>query len=108
MATKDVQTTDLVETIAKAVVTANKAIEGEVITSTIKTMTEDEYREYSKKNGRVMGRAEGVKTKISMEEYGVLMKEPSWSEKDIMEKHGLTNEDMDAIKAKFKNSQRGK
>ena len=59
----------------------------------IKVMTPDEYREYSKEKGLIMGRHPNQKTKCSIEELRALINS-NWTPKMVMEKHGLSAEDL--------------
>ena len=56
-------------------------------------MTPDEYAAYSKENGCVMGRKIGTKTKCSIEELRALINS-KWTPSMVMEKHGITAEDL--------------
>lgn len=58
----------------------------------ITILTATEYDEYSKANGRVMGRKKGQKTKCSIEELRALINS-KWNPKQIMDKHGMDDED---------------
>ncbi|MDB4681407.1 hypothetical protein OAE88_00705 [bacterium] len=99
MAQTKTETTELVDTIAHAVVKANQVLDVEIVKEpTSVTMTAAEYMEYSEKNGTFMGRAEGVKTKLTAEEYVVLKNTPEWDEAKIMKKHGITKEELASVK----------
>ena len=56
--------------------------------SKVVIMTADEYEEYSKANGRVMGRPKGKKTKCTIEELRALINS-GWKPSRIMGKHGM-------------------
>ena len=60
--------------------------------SNITILTATEYAEYSKANGRVMGRKVGQKTKCSIEELRALINS-KWTPKQIIAKHGMSDED---------------
>ena len=72
------------------------AVEGTVVGKNIRVFTADEYREYSKANGTVMGRPEGTKTVLSPEEFVVLSRE-DWTPAMIMEKHGIDLAELQAV-----------
>ena len=60
--------------------------------STIMVMTTSEYEEYSKKNGRIMGRRPDQKTKCSTEELRVYINAGRLP-KELMDKHGMSEEE---------------
>lgn len=66
----------------------NQAVEGEVLGAGIKVMSASEYHDYSKANGRHMGRENGEKTLLTSEEFVVLHK-AGWSPRNMMDKHGI-------------------
>jgi hypothetical protein len=59
----------------------------------IHVMTPDEYRGFSAKSGRIMGRLPDQKTDCSIEELRALINS-NWTPKMIMEKHGLDESDL--------------
>lgn len=61
-------------------------------------MTADEYAEYSKANGRIMGREADAKTKMTPEEFVVLYNS-NWTPKMMMDKHGLTLDELKNVAA---------
>lgn len=75
-------------TRSRAVAKRNEVVEGEIVGSGVMVMTADEYAQYSKESGRVMGREQGQKTVLTPEEFVVLSKD-GWSPKRMMEKHGI-------------------
>lgn len=56
------------------------------------TMTTEEYAEYSKANGRIMGRRPDQKTKCTTQELRVLIN-AGWTPQMVMEKHGMSEEE---------------
>jgi hypothetical protein len=66
---------------------------GQIQGLNIKIMTPDEYREYSEENGLIMGRRPEQKTVCSIEELRALINS-NWTPKMVMEKHGLTADDL--------------
>ena len=90
---------ELVETIANAVVKANETVNAEIV-GEVKTYTALEYQELCKKNGTVWGRAKGQKTKLTAEEYIVLSNNPEWNDKSIMDKHGISADELAVVKRK--------
>ena len=60
------------------------------------TMTTTEYAEYSKANGRNMGRAEGQVTVLTTQELRVLLN-ASWKPSMIIEKHGISKEKLQQV-----------
>ena len=67
---------------------------GQIQGLNIKVMTPDEYREWSKEeNGLIMGRRPDQKTECTIEELRALINS-NWTPKMVMEKHGLTAEDL--------------
>lgn len=89
--------TELVETIAKTVMETQKAINGTVVKGSITRYKAEDYKAMSKKNGTVMGRKKGQKTKLRPEELRILLNE-RWSVEDIMDKHGITPAEFANIK----------
>lgn len=73
-----------------------KAVEGEVIAKFSATMTTPEYAQYSKDNGRYMGREAGQVTELSPEEF-VVLSQDNWTPKQIMDKHGITLEKLQQV-----------
>lgn len=65
-----------------------QVVEGEVIAKFSSTMTTSEYAQYSKENGRYMGREAGQVTELSPEEF-VVLSQDNWTPKQIMDKHGI-------------------
>ena len=72
------------------------AVVGKVVGKNIKTMTTSEYAEYSKKNGRIMGREEGTKTVLTTQELRVLINS-NWTPEMVKEKHGLNDSDLTQV-----------
>ena len=68
-------------------------VDGKVVGTSIRVMTPDEYREYGKTNGTIMGRKKGEVTKCSKEELRALINS-YWTPSMIMEKHGMTAESL--------------
>lgn len=66
----------------------NQAVEGEVLGAGIKVFSASEYEEYSKENGRHMGRTAGQKTEMTPEEFLVLANDGR-TPKYMMDKHGI-------------------
>lgn len=69
-----------------------KAVGGRV-GNNIRVLTPDEYREFSAESGLIMGRDPKVKTKCSVEELRALINS-KWTPSMVMEKHGLSAEDL--------------
>ena len=67
--------------------------DGSIQGTSMLVMTPDEYREWSAKNGRIMGRKKGQKTKMSIEELRALINS-KWTPSMVMEKHGINAEDL--------------
>ena len=68
------------------------------------TFTPDEYRVHSAAQGRIMGRLPNQKTKCSIEELRSAInsdKTPSW----LMEKHGMTEHDLQQLIWKLSSSE---
>ena len=97
--------TELVETVAKTVMETQKALEGTVIKGSLSRMTAAEYKAMSKKNGTVMGRKKGQKTKMSAEELRILINE-KWTPEEIMEKHGLDKDEYLVVTKKLAKAER--
>lgn len=68
-------------------------VDGVVEGTSIMVMTPDEYQEYSKKNGRYMGRKIGTKTKPSIEELRACINS-KWTPQRFMDKHGMDADDL--------------
>jgi len=67
---------------------------GQVNNTKIKVFTPDEYKEYSKQeHGLIMGRHPEQKTNCSIEELRALINS-NWTPKMVMEKHGMSAEDL--------------
>lgn len=79
-----------------AVAKVTEVLEGEVITPTFLTLTTLEYAEYSKDNGRYMGREMGEKTVLTPEEF-VVLSQDHWTPKQIMDKHGIDLVELQAV-----------
>jgi len=79
-----------------AVVKQKEVLDGEVITHFFETMTVAEYAEYSKANGRYMGRELGEKTVLTPEEF-VVLSQDNWTPKQIMDKHGIDLVELQAV-----------
>ena len=66
-------------------------------------MTATEYAEYSRANGRINGRAEGVKTPLNTGELRIALNlrsqngTPATIKKYLMDKHGITEKDIVAV-----------
>lgn len=81
--------------------TNREVVEGELLTpegysTSIKVMTADEYRKYSKDNGTVMGRKKGQVIKPNAEEVYMMVKH-GYTMEDIMEKYGITENQVNMI-----------
>jgi len=63
---------------------------------TLRTFSTTEYAEYSKANGRTMGRKDGEKTKLSSQELRVLINS-KWSPREIMDKHGIDENELQSV-----------
>lgn len=66
---------------------------GVIVGTAIQVLTPDEYRDYSKAQGRIMGRLPNQKTVCSIEELRSLINS-NWSPSMIQEKHGMDNEEL--------------
>lgn len=88
---------------------ATQGLDVEVIPAKeLKVMSTLEYAEYSKANGRYMGREEGVKTKLTTDELRILMNE-GWTADEVKDKHGLNDEELKQVVWKLsKEEQRDK
>lgn len=75
---------------------AREVLEGDVIAPTFLTLKASEYAEYSKENGRYMGREAGESTELSPEEF-VVLSQDNWTPKQIMDKHGITLEQLQQV-----------
>ena len=62
----------------------------------IKVMSPTEYAEYSKANGRHMGRVLGTKTKLTTEELRVLINE-SYTPEQVKDKHGIDDAELEQV-----------
>lgn len=96
---EDVVETSPKKATAKAPAKQRAVIETEVVGSGVLRMTAKEYSEYSKRNGRVMGRAIGEKTVLTPEEFVVLSKS-GWTPKQMMEKHGISLDELQTVARK--------
>jgi hypothetical protein len=92
-----------VEVEAKATRTRSTAptkvkevITPEVVSTRSQIMTAQEYAEYSKRNGTFNGRKANEKTQLTVEEFVVLSRD-NWTPKMMMEKHGITLEELQAV-----------
>ena len=68
-------------------------MDGQFTGTHIKVLTPDEYREYSAKQGLIMGRHPNQKTRCTIEELRALIN-ANWTPKMVMEKHGLSAEEL--------------
>ena len=68
-------------------------------------MSPDEYREYSLKNGRIMGRLPNQVTFPTEEEMRVLINS-GYTRAMITEKHGVNNEQIDRLLVSMSNKER--
>lgn len=71
-------------------------VNGQVVGTNIKVLTPDEYREYSKSKGMVMGRLPNQKTVCSIEELRALINS-KWTPSMVMEKHGITEGELQQL-----------
>ena len=62
----------------------------------IMVYTTEEYGEYSKANGRTMGRPDGVKTVLSTQELRVLIN-ANWTPTMVKEKHGISDAELTQV-----------
>ena len=81
----------------------------EIITSSkegsVMVMTPDEYREWSKSQGRIMGRLPNQVTFPTEEELRVLINS-GYTRAMIKEKHGLSDEQINALLVQMSNKER--
>ena len=81
----------------------------EIITSSkegsVMVMTPDEYREWSKSQGRIMGRLPNQVTFPTEEELRVLINS-GYTRAMIKEKHGLNDEQINALLVQMSNKER--
>lgn len=75
---------------------AKEVVEGDVIAKVSMVMTTQEYAQYSKENGRYMGREAGQVTELTPEEF-VVLSQDNWTPKQIMDKHGISLEDLQRV-----------
>ena len=80
----------------RKVAKTTEVVTGEIVGSHIRVMSADEYREFSKANGTYMGRKEGQKTEMTPEEF-VVLSQSGWTPKMMMEKHGITLEELQNV-----------
>lgn len=83
-----------------------EVVEGEVLnefgySSSIKVMTAKQYKEYSKQKGTVNGRKKNQKTILLPEELLMMVKH-GYTIEDIMEKHGITESDVNSVVNRLK------
>ena len=71
-------------------------INGEVQGTGVKVMTPDEYRDYSKAKGTIMGRLPNQKSVCSIEELRALINS-DWSPSMVIEKHGMTEGELQQL-----------
>lgn len=90
--TTGVATTEVVKEIPATAFAKEYGSQGISDKAHIAILTTSEYAEYSKANGRIMGRKRGVKTKCSIEELRALVNS-GWKPSMIMEKHGINGEE---------------
>lgn len=76
--------------------TEMRIVNGVVDGTAIMVMTPDEYADYSKQNGRVMGRVAGTKTVCSIEELRALINS-NWTPSMVMEKHGISADELQQL-----------
>ena len=87
---------------------AGQAVKGQADINGCFTFTPDEYAEHSKQKGLIMGRRPDQKTQCTIEELRALINS-EWTPKMIMEKHGLSAEDLKQLVWKLsKRELRGK
>lgn len=87
------------------VVKAKEVITPEVLGGGSIVMTAKEYGDYSKKKGTIFGRKEGEKTMLSLEELRVLINS-NWTRAMVMEKHGITAEELNNAVINLQNLER--
>lgn len=71
-------------------------VDGRVEGSNLRVYTTTQYKEHSEANGRYMGRRLNQKTKMTIEELRVLINS-KWTPKMVMDKHGLTEGDLQQL-----------
>ena len=71
----------------------------------VMVFTPDEYREWSKSQGRIMGRLPNQVTIPTEEEMRVLINS-GYTRAMIMEKHGVSNEQIDRLLVSMSNKER--
>jgi uracil DNA glycosylase len=84
---------ELAKEIAQMEENTYQIVGGQVHNTKIKVFTPDEYKEFSAQNGLIMGRHPDQKTPCSIEELRALINS-NWTPKMVMEKHGMTPEDL--------------
>ena len=72
---------------------------------TVMRMSVDEYKEWSKSQGRIMGRLPNQKTYPTEEEMRVLIN-TGYTRAMITEKHGIQGEEIDKILVNMSNKER--
>lgn len=82
-----------------SIITTNEVVDGTVVGSGSMVMTAQEYADYSKANGRINGRNPDQKTPMSAEEF-VTLHSSGWTPKMMMDKHGLTLEELQNVASK--------
>jgi len=74
----------------------SEVVEGVVVGGGSIVMTASEYAEYSKSNGRIMGRLPDTKTVLTPEEF-VVLHNSGWTPKMIMDKHGIDLQELQQV-----------
>jgi len=82
--------------VRNPIVKQNEVVEGTIVGSGCMVMTASEYDAYSKSNGRIFGREVDAKTPMTSEEF-VVLHNSGWSPKMMMDKHGLTLEELQNV-----------
>ena len=59
-------------------------------------MTPDEYGEYSKAKGTIMGRRHDQKTELTTQELRILINE-KWTPEQVKDKHGINDEELKQV-----------
>lgn len=80
----------------QSLTTQREVVEGMIVGNGSMVMTADEYSAYSKENGRINGRLPDQKTVMSPEEF-VALYNSGWTPKMMMDKHGLTLEELQGV-----------
>ena len=91
--TKAQREAELSKEIAEMGNTSYEIVGGQVNNTNIKVFTPDEYKEYSASLGLIYGRKPEQKTRCTIEELRALINS-GWTPSRVMEKHGLSAEDL--------------